>query len=111
MTLEHESPNVITKAYFVELVNAGYRAEIICQSDAYSKASVWCGEWVIRVVSPDGTFEKFLASTGHQDVEQEEIEFRVFKRANGVMSFMHAAGFTYTTIPFKEGGRSSHTIP
>lgn len=104
--LKDEAPNILTKAYFIELVNAGYRADVICQSDAFSKASVWYGEWLICAVSPDGSEEKFVTST----TDEDGIQFRVFKTANGILSFMEAAGFTYTTIPFKEGARTVHLI-
>lgn len=106
--LENEAPNMISKAYLVELVNAGYRAEVVCQADAFVKSSVWYGEWYIRVVSPDGLATKYLTATT-QPGPEDEIEFRVFKTANGLISFMVWAGFTYTTVPFVAGGVSSHS--
>lgn len=111
MNLQKEAPNVVTTPVFHELIRNGYHAEVVCQSAGFKKASVWYAEWIVRVISPDGSVEKLVASTTLPSSGTEEIRIRTFKTANGLISFLHAAGFMYPTIPLVEGGRHVHILP
>lgn len=109
--LEKEAPNVVTEPRFRKLIASGYLAEVVCQVTAYRKASVWYGEWIVRVVNPEGTFEKLLVTTPRRVDDMDEIKIRVFKTINGLSSFMHEAGFTHLDIPFFFGGRTIQSLP
>ena len=105
MDLEKEAPNVVTTKHFHELLRSGYLAEVVCTEEAYKKAAVWYGEWIVRVVNADGTFEKLVSSTRMPSTSKESIRIRTAKTANGLISFLHAAGFRHPVIPMEEGGR------
>lgn len=105
MDIEKEAPNVVTTKHFHELLRSGYLAEIVCTEKAYKKAAVWYGSWVVRVVNADGTFEKLITSTRLPNTSKESIKIRTAKTANGLISFLAAAGFSHPVIPLEEGGR------
>lgn len=111
MDLEKEAPNVVTTKHFHELLRSGYLAEIVCTKAAYKKAAVWYGEWIVRVVDADGSFEKLVTSTRFPGSAGEEIKIRRAKTANGLISFLQTAGFTHPTIPLEEGGRQIMRLP
>lgn len=100
-----EAPNVVTTKHFHELLRAGYLAEVVCTQKAYKKAAFWYGEWVVRVVNAEGTFERLVSSTRLPSTAQENIKIRTAKTANGLISFLHAAGFRHPVVPMEEGGR------
>lgn len=108
--LNKETPNVVTEPKFRQLVANGYHAEIVCQAAAYRKASVWYGEWIVRVVNLEGTFEKLLVTTPRRVGDMDEIKVRVFKTINGLSSFMHEVGFAHLDIPFLFGGRTIQSL-
>jgi hypothetical protein len=108
--LEKETPNVVTEPRFRKLIASGYLAEVVCQAAAYRKASVWYGEWIVRVVNPEGTFEKLLVTTPRRVDDMDEIKVRVFKTINGLSSFMHEVGFAHLDIPFLSGGRTIQSL-
>lgn len=108
---EREAPNVVTEPRFRQLMRQGYQAEVVCEEQAFVKASVWYGAWVIRVIDANGTIEKLLVTTPRRASDRGEIKIRVFKTINGLSSFMHNAGFTHIHIPFLKGGRSTQALP
>ena len=105
MDIDKEAPNVVTTKHFHELLRSGYMAEVVCTQKAYKKAAVWYGEWVVRVVNADRTFERLVSSTRMPSTAQESIRIRTAKTANGLISFLVAAGFSHPVIPMEEGGR------
>lgn len=109
--LDKETPNVVTEPRFRKLVASGYLAEVVCQVAAHRKASVWYGEWIVRVVNSERTFEKLLVTTPRRVEDTDEIKIRVFKTINGLSSFMHEAGFAHLDIPFFSGGRTIQSLP
>lgn len=109
--LENEAPNVVTEPRFRELLAEGYEVEIVCRADAYCKASVWYGEWILRVVSPERTVEKILVTTPRTGGGSEDLRFRVFKTINGLSSFVHRMGFLHLHVPFQKDGRATLQLP
>ena len=107
--LEKETPNVVTEPRFRKLVASGYLAEVVCQAAAYRKASVWYGEWIVRVVNSEGTFEKILVTTPRKVDDMDEIKVRVFRTINGLTSFMHEAGFRHVDVPLFDDERTVHS--
>ena len=105
------APNVVTETLFKTLIQDACSAEVVCTQTAEKKSAVWYGTWIIRVVDPDGKFEKLLVPARHQTPHGNEIVPRTFKTANGLISFLESFGFTHVTIPMCEGGRSTHTLP
>lgn len=108
--LNKETPNVVTEPMFRQLIASGYSAEVMCQAEAYRTASVWYGEWIIRVVNEDRTFEKFLVTTPRRVDDVHEIKVRVFKTINGLSSFMREIGFAHLDVPFLSGGRTIQSL-
>ena len=108
--LEREAPNVVTEPKFRQLLASGYQAEVVCQAEAYVKASVWYGEWIVRVVDQERTFTKLLVTTPRRVGDADEIKVRVFRTINGLASFMHRVGFTHIHAPFHRGGRASQAL-
>lgn len=111
MDLQKEAPNVVTEPRFRQLLAKGYQAEVVCREDAHIKASVWYGEWIVRVVDRERSFEKLLVTTPRRVGDADEIKIRVFKTINGLASFMHRMGFAHLDVPFQRGGRSSQSLP
>lgn len=109
--LEKEAPNVVTEPGFRHLLAKGYQAEIVCQAKAHRKASVWYGEWIIRVINDQQAFEKVLVTTPRRVGDSDEVKVRVFKTINGLVSFMHESGFSHLDVPFQRGGRSRQSLP
>lgn len=109
--LEKETPNVVTEPRFKKLIASGYLAEVVCQLSAYRKASVWYGEWIVRVVNSDGSFEKLLVTTPRKVDDMDEIKVRVFKTVNGLTSFMQEAGFAHFGLPLYSGERTVQELP
>ncbi|UWQ77410.1 hypothetical protein [Leisingera sp. M658] len=109
--LSKETPNVVTETLFRSLVGNGYQAEVVSRVAAHKKAAVWYGEWIIRVVNQDRTYEKTLVPARKRaNAQEDEITVRVFKTANGLISFMQGVGFEHVDIPLVAGGRSIHTL-
>jgi hypothetical protein len=108
--LTKEAPNVVTEPGFRQLLAKGYQAEVVCQVEAHRKASVWYGEWIVRIVNDEGTFEKVLVTTPRRIGDVDEIKVRVFRTINGLSSFMRDIGFTHLDVPFLPGGRALHGL-
>jgi hypothetical protein len=109
--LEKEAPNVVKEILFRHLVATGYMAEIVCQEAAFRKASVWYGEWIVRVVNLERSYQKILVTSPRRQGDMGEIKVRVFKTINGLTSFMHDVGFAHLDIPLILGGRSLQMLP
>ncbi|WP_108816842.1 hypothetical protein [Loktanella sp. Alg231-35] len=109
--LQKEAPNVVTTQFFQKLIREGFHAEVVCKSTAFKKANVWYAEWFIRILSPDKSAFRMLASTTIPTDGIEEIRFRTFKTANGLISFLHAAGYNSADIPFNEGDARIQVLP
>jgi hypothetical protein len=43
--------------------------------------------------------------------QEEEIQLRLFKTANGLISFLEGFGFDPIHIPLRKGGRALHVLP
>jgi hypothetical protein len=93
--LNKEAPNVVTETQFRVLLQQGYQAEVVCKTPAFRKNAVWYGEWFIRAVTEDRSVEKL----------------RLFKTANGLISFLEGFGFDPIHIPLRKGGRALHVLP
>lgn len=103
-----EAPNVVTEPRFRDLVESGYQAEVVCQSDAHKKGPSWHGVWIIRAVSDEG-MEKLLV-TARTRTSRNDIKIREFKTVTGVISFLRGIGFTHADIPLEEGQRTTHRL-
>lgn len=103
--LSKEAPNVVTEYMFKELVQKGATVELVARRPAYRKAGVWYGLWIVRAVDPVRGTEQILVSA------RDNIRFREFKTANGLISFFESLGFTSVAIPFVDGGREVQRSP
>ena len=109
--LDKEAPNVVTEPGFRHLMANGYQAEVVCKAEAYRKASVWYGEWIVRAINDQQNSEKVLVTTPRRVEGSDEVKVRVFKTINGLSSFMHDMGFGHLDIPFRRGGRTRQSLP
>ena len=109
--LDREAPNVVTELQFKVLLRKGYRVEIIARGDPEKRGAFWYGDWIIAVVNEDRSAQKILVPARSRDYDEEEIRFREFKTANGLLSFMHKFGFPAVSIPMVAGGRTLHERP
>lgn len=105
-----EAPNVVTENPFKSLIFSGFQAEVVCRIAAHKKAAMWYGEWIIRVVNQDRTYERILVSARSR-ASEEEIIVRTFKTINGLVSFLDPLGFTHINVPMDEGCRSTLVLP
>lgn len=92
-------PNVVTENGLRRDIGLGWDVEVVARRDAEKKSYNWYGEWTIRGISPDGEQEKHLVTA------RNDVEFRVFKTANAVISFISDLGFPRVVLPLQEGGR------
>lgn len=106
-----EAPNVVTTKQFQALLREGYLAEVLANEDAHKVSSVWYGSWIVRVVNEERTYERLVSSTRLPETASEQVRVRVHKTANGLISFLEAAGITHPTVPLKKGGRHAHRLP
>lgn len=97
-------PNVVSENGLRNLLQEGWHVEIVCQSDAEKRSYNWYGEWTIRGISPDGAQEKILITS------RSEINIRVLKTTNGVISFMLDMGFEHVHLPLLKGGRCRQAL-
>ena len=109
--LSEEAPNVVTETQFKVLLQQGYQAEVVCKTPAFRKNAVWYGEWFIRAVTEDRSIEKLLVPGRRWNKHKEEIPLRLFKTANGLISFLEGFGFDPIHIPMRKGGRALHILP
>ena len=108
--LRKEAPNVVTEALFKSLMRNACQAEVVCKSPAQNRGAVWYGEWIIRAVNRERTFEKLLVPARKQSGNADEVTARTFKTANGLISFLRGIGCTHVNIPLHQGGRSTHVL-
>ena len=111
--LQKEAPNVVTEARFRQLLAEGHHAEVVCREDAYTKAGVWYGEWIVRAVDPERSIEKLLVNIPRRLAADSDkvITVKVFKTINGLTTFMSRVGFMHIHAPLHRGGRSTQTLP
>lgn len=97
---EEAPPNVVSENGLRKDVKHGWLVEVVCRQTPEKRAYNWYGEWTIRIVSPDGTREKHLVTT------REDMEFRIFKTTNSVISFLLDLGYPEVVLPLQTGMRS-----
>lgn len=103
-----EEPNVVSETQLQDLVQRGFHVEVVAAIDATKVSSVWFGLWFARVVSEDRSVEKLLTTA--RTVNGVGFERREFKTANGLVSFLHRAGFKTSSVPLYAGGRETHVL-
>ena len=86
------------------MLDEGWLVVVICHTHPEKRGYNWYGEWSMRCRSPDQTRELFLITA------RNEMEFRVFKTANAVISLLHDHGFSYASIPLVPGGIQVHSL-
>lgn len=94
------APNVVSEDGLKERLSEGWRIEVICRKAGEKKHATWYGGWVIRIISPDGTNERTLV-TFRKDLDQ-----RLFRTINGLVSFLADCGITRPCVPLLEGQRA-----
>ena len=92
-----EAPNVVSEEVCRKLVASGWQLQVICVSSAEKKHANYFGLWGIRVISPDGQFERTLVTA------RRDMQMRTFKTLNGLVGFLHDLGFKVPRVPLEQG--------
>lgn len=100
----NEAPNVVSEDGFRDLLTRGYHVDVVALEDAEKRTSYWYGQWTTRAVSPDGLDDRLLV------ISRKSLKPRIFKTANGLISFLSDVGCSSANILLRKGGRSSHFI-
>lgn len=108
--LKREDSNVVTESLLQHLLQKGYLAEVVCSVAMHKKNNAWYGEWFIRVINQDRTYEKLLVPARSRTTTGDEIVARTFKTVTGLLSFLKSVGLSSGHVPFEEGGREIHKI-
>lgn len=98
--ITNSAPNVVSEDGLKEELSRGWQIEVICKKAAEKRQANWHGAWGIRIISPDGRNERTLV-TYRKDMEQ-----RLFRTVNGLISFLVECGITRPTVPLSEGQRA-----
>lgn len=99
-----EAPNVVSEEGCRQLVDTGWQMEVICIQSAEKRQAMYYGRWAIRVVSPDGRYERTLVTA------RKNMEKRLFKTINGLVSFLEDFRVKAPHIPLVEGMRTRQQI-
>lgn len=110
INLNRDAPNVVTELQFNVLLRSGHYVDIIARGEPERRGAFWYGDWIIVVVSEDRKVERVLVPARNRDYDQQEIRFREFKTANGLLSFMYKFGFREVRVPMARNGRSPHLL-
>ncbi len=106
-----DAPNVVTALQFNALLQSGHDVDIIARGDPERRGAFWYGDWIVAIVDRDRKIQRMLVKTRARDLVLDEIQFRDFKTANGLLSFMVKLGFRSVSIPMEKDGRTSHSSP
>ncbi|WP_234450978.1 MULTISPECIES: hypothetical protein [unclassified Paracoccus (in: a-proteobacteria)] len=98
--ITNSAPNVVSEDGLKEELTRGWHIEVICKKPAEKRQANWHGAWGIRIVSPDGKLERTLV-TYRKDMDQ-----RLFRTINGLISFLSECGITCPCVPMSEGQRA-----
>lgn len=94
------APNVVSEDGLKERLSEGWRIEVVCRKAGEKRHANWYGAWGVRIISPDGRSERTLV-TFRKDMDQ-----RLFRTINGLVSFLSECGVTRPCVPLVEGERS-----
>ena len=100
------APNVVVEETFRNLLERGYRAEIVCAETAFKQHATWYGRWYIRAVSDDSGEEHLLVTARGKGKGEKDLAPRYFRTAPGLISFLHDHGCKFVDIPLEAGTRS-----
>lgn len=106
-----DAPNVVTALQFNALLQSGHDVDIIARGEPERRGAFWYGDWIVAIVDRDRKIQRMLVKTRARDLVLDEIQFRDFKTANGLLSFMVKLGFRSVSIPMEKDGRTSHSSP
>ena len=98
--ITNSAPNVVSEDGLKEELSRGWQIEVICKKAGEKRQANWHGAWGIRIISPDGKNERTLV-TYRKDMEQ-----RLFRTINGLVSFLVECGINRPTVPLSEGQRA-----
>lgn len=94
------APNVVSEDGLKERLSEGWQIEVVCKKAGEKRHANWYGAWGVRIISPDGQTERTLV-TFRKDMDQ-----RLFRTANGLISFLVDCGVRIPSVPVHEGDRA-----
>ena len=99
-----EAPNVVSEEGCKKLLAADWQLLVICVGSAERRHANYFGLWGIRVISPDGHYERMLVTA------RKDMQMRTFKTINGLVGFLQDLGVKAPSIPLEQGMRSTQAI-
>lgn len=60
MATNTEEPNVVTETQLKEKLQQGFMVEVVATKNAEKVKAFWYGNWFVRLVSPDRSYERIL---------------------------------------------------
>ena len=92
--------NVVSEDGLKEELSRGWRIEVVCKTAGEKRHANWYGAWGVRIISPDGKSERTLVTY------RKDLDLRLFRTVNGLISFLVECGITRPTVPLSEGQRA-----
>lgn len=87
---------VVTAAQLPTYFELGWQLEVVCVEAPFKKNRVWCGGWIIRIVSPDGeTIKEYSPSDTQLDPN--------IKTVNGLVGHQSIFNPPSVSIPWRVG--------
>lgn len=99
-----EAPNVVSEEGCRKLVAAGWQLQVVCVGSAEKKHANYFGLWALRIISPDGHYERTLVTA------RKDMQMRTFKTLNGLVAFLQDLGIKVPSIPLEQGMRALQPI-
>lgn len=99
-----EAPNVVSEEGCRKLVASGWQLQVVCVGSAEKKHANYFGLWGLRVISPDGHYERTLVTA------RKDMQMRTFKTLNGLVAFLQDLGIKVPSIPLEQGMRALQPV-
>lgn len=99
-----EAPNVVSEEGCRKLVASGWQLQVFCAGSAEKKHQNYFGTWGIRIISPDGTYERTLVTA------RKDMQMRMFKTVNGLIAFLYDLNVKVPSIPLEQGMRALQPV-
>ena len=94
------APNVVSEDGLKEELSRGWQVEVVCKRAGEKRHANWYGAWGVRIISPDGKSERTLVTY------RKDMDLRLFRTVNGLISFLSECGITRPCVPMLEGQRA-----
>lgn len=95
------APDMVTETGLKDSLRKGLLIQVVCREEPEQRYNAWYGNWIVRVVTEDGTVEQVLVTD--REKRKKEAEIRQFKTAVGIISFLVGLGSSGICLPVRAG--------